>query len=216
MTLASGTAQPMLAAEKKLNHPKHPYSWENVPKELLLLFSEQIDPEIKHNFMAEAIAEAQKASLRPTVGAVVVRDGEIIGRGYRKSEKLREDPPLWRVTHAEVAALQNVEGNVRGATLYVTLEPCAKRYQGRMLEATEVCSEIISGSGISTVVIGLVDIDPMTNGKGLQRLSKAGVRLEYAYHDLEYELVELVSNGQFGVLPPGILTVARKWLAKWI
>jgi deoxycytidylate deaminase len=84
----------MLPAEKNPNHPKHPYSWENVPKELLLLFSEQIDPEIKHDFMVEAITEAHKSSLRPTVGAVVVRDSEIIGRGYRKSEKLRENPPV--------------------------------------------------------------------------------------------------------------------------
>lgn len=178
----------------------------------MTLFTEQIDPTIKHDFMAEAITEARKSGLLPTVGAIIVKDDQIIGRGHRKVEKLRETPPLWRITHAEQAALQNVEGNPSGATLYVTLEPCAGRYHGPTVEAAEVCSVIIPRAGISTVVIGLVDQDPMTLGKGLRRLSKAGVRLEYCYHGLEYELVELVGDGQFGVLRLNVLAVLRKWI----
>ncbi len=193
----------------------HPYSWANVPRDLMPLFSEQIDPKTKYHFMAEAIAEAHKSSLQPTVGAVIVRNDQIIGRGHREVVKLTETPPRWRVTHAEQAALRNVAGDPSGATLYVTLEPCAERFQGRTVEAAEVCSALIPRTGIITVVIGLVDRDPMTCGKGLQRLDKAGIRLEYAYHGLEQELIALVGEGEFGVLRPGVPDIIRKWLTKW-
>ncbi|MEN8131003.1 MAG: deaminase [Pseudomonadota bacterium] len=194
---------------------EHPYSWTNVPSDLRSLFSEQIAADTKHHFMAEAIAEAGKSNLQPTVGAVIVRDHQIIGRGHREVVKLREAPPLWRVTHAEQAALRSVAGDPSDATLYVTLEPCAERFQGRTVETAEVCSVIIPRAGISTVVIGLVDRDPMTFGKGLQRLNKAGVRLEHAYHGLEQELIALVGGGEFGVRRPKVPNIIRRWLNKW-
>lgn len=213
----ASAVQPLgILTARSYTHPEHPYSWAHVPSELLSLFSKQIDPETKRYFMAEAIAEARKSSLRPTVGAVIVSDNKIIGRGHRKVKKLREVPPLWRVTHAEQDALQNVAGNVKGATLYVTLEPCVGRYQGPTVEAAEVCSVIIPRYGIATVVIGLVDRDPMTFGKGLKRLKKAGVRLEYAYQGLESELVELIGDGRFGNLQLKFLAALRKWLTKWV
>ena len=118
--------------------------------------------------------------------------------------------------HAEQAVLQSVAENVNGATLYVTLEPCAGRYEGPAVEAAEVCSVMIPRSGISTVVIGLVDRDPMTFGKGLKRLRKAGVRLEYAYHGLESELVELIGDGRFGAPRSNVLAAIREWLTKWM
>jgi len=178
----------------------------------MALFTDHIDPTIKHEFMAQAVAEGRKSGLIPTVGALIVKDGRIIGRGHRTVEKLREAPPLWRVTHAEQAALQNAAENPNGATLYVTLEPCAGRYQGPTVEPAEVCSALIPRAGISTVVIGLVDQDPMTSGKGLKRLSKAGIQLEYSYQGLEHDLVELVDEGQFNVLRPRLLAVLRKWI----
>lgn len=193
----------------------HPYAWANVSSDLMTLFSEQIPPEIKRRFMAEAIFEARKSSLHPTVGAVIVKDHQIIGRGHREVIKLREAPPLWRVTHAEQAALRSVAGDPSGATLYVTLEPCAERFQGRTVETAEVCSVIIPHAGISTVVIGLIDQDPMTCGKGLQRMNKAGVRLEYAYHGLEQELITLVGEGGFGVRRAKVPHIIRRWLNKW-
>ncbi len=205
-----------IANTERFEHPEHPYSWAHVPNEVMSLFSEHIDPVIKCGFMTEAIAEARQSSLQPTVGAVIVRDDKIIGRGHRKVEKIREAPPLWRVTHAEVAALQSVAGSASEATLYVTLEPCAGRYQGATVEAAEVCSAVIPQTGIASVVIGLVDRDPMTNGKGLQRLHNQGVRLEYAYQGLEHELIELIGDGQFGVLPPSILATMRRWISQHI
>jgi pyrimidine deaminase RibD-like protein len=165
--------------------------------------------------MEQAISEARKSDLRPTVGSVIVKNNRIIACGYRQVKKLRDEPPLWRVVHAEQAALGNAGREVNGATLYVTLEPCAGRYQGPTVEAAEVCSAIIPQAGIATVVIGLVDRDPQTFGKGLRRLHDAGVQLEYAYHGLEYELVELIGDGQFGVMRPKILTMLRKWMKAW-
>lgn len=169
------------------------------------LFSEQIDPATKHDFMAAAIAEARQSNLYPTVGAVVVKDGKIIARGYRTVKKIREVPPRWRVRHAEQIALKSAGANAEGATLYVTLEPCAERYQGATVEPAEVCSKLIPRAGIACVVIGLVDHDPMTCGKGLKRLHAAGIRLEYIYDGLEQDLLALVGEGHFGVLPENIL-----------
>ncbi|MGI9286750.1 MAG: deaminase [Pseudomonadales bacterium] len=179
----------------------HPYAWENVAPELMGLFSEQIDPATKHRFMTAAIAEARQSSLYPTVGAVVVKDGEIVGSGCRRVDKILEAPPHWRVQHAEQIALQRAGTNAQGAILYVTLEPCAARYQGATVEPAEVCSALIPPAGIECVVIGLVDHDPMTCGKGLKRLQAAGIRLEYTYAGLEQDLLELVGDGHFGVLP---------------
>lgn len=182
----------------------HRYAWANVAPELMPLFSTRIDAATKHDFMAAAIAEARQSGLYPTVGAVVVKDGEIIGRGHRCVNKIREAPPRWRVRHAEQVALQNADVNAQGATLYVTLEPCAERYIGATVEPAEVCSKLIPRAGIACVVVGLIDHDPMTCGKGLKRLHAAGIRLEYTDTDLDQELLKLVDDGHFGVLPASV------------
>ncbi len=186
-----------------LNHKSanHPYAWAGVAPELMSLFSEKIDPATKHKFMAAAIAEARQSSLYPTVGAVVVKDGEIIGRGCRRVEKIRETPPHWLVQHAEQIALHSAGTGAKDATIYVTLEPCADRFQGPSVEPAQPCSSLIPPAGINCVVVGLVDHDPMTCGKGLQRLQAAGIQLEYAHAGLEQDLLELVGDGRFGVLP---------------
>lgn len=189
------------AAALRADIANHPYAWVNVDPELMTLFTDTIDHTVKHDFMAAAIAEARRSSLYPTVGAVVVKDNKIIGRGCRTVEKLREAPPRWQVRHAEQIALQSVGEQARGATLYVTLEPCAERFQGSTVEPSEVCSALIPRAGIECVVIGMVDHDPMTCGKGLARLHAAGIRLEYTYAGLEHELLELIGDGHFGVLP---------------
>ena len=165
--------------------------------------------------MAEAIAEARKASHHPTVGAVVVKDNNIIGRGHRHIERLRDEPPLWRITHAEQSALKNVEEDPNGATLYVTLEPCAWRYRGQSVETAEVCSVLIPPTGISVVVIGLVDQDPMTKGKGIRYLSEAGIRVEYANSRLEPQLIDLIGDGRFGECRREYFGSLRHWLSKW-
>ncbi|MBD3306693.1 bifunctional diaminohydroxyphosphoribosylaminopyrimidine deaminase/5-amino-6-(5-phosphoribosylamino)uracil reductase RibD, partial [candidate division KSB3 bacterium] len=118
-------------------------------------------------YMQEALRLAEKArghtSPNPMVGAVVVKDGRIIGRGYHT----RAGAP-----HAEIEALRAVEGDPRGATLYVTLEPCC------MYSRTPPCSEAIVQAGIRRVVAAMVDPDPRVNGKGIEQLRQQGLEVE--------------------------------------
>ena len=115
--------------------------------------------------MREAIAQALKArpSPNPPVGAVVVNEGKIIGRGHHR--KAGED-------HAEVIALGKAGDAARGGTLYVTLEPC--NHQGR----TPPCVDAILQAGIRRVVIGVLDPNPHVVGGGARRLSEAGLQVD--------------------------------------
>ncbi|RJP31832.1 MAG: bifunctional diaminohydroxyphosphoribosylaminopyrimidine deaminase/5-amino-6-(5-phosphoribosylamino)uracil reductase RibD [Actinobacteria bacterium] len=100
----------------------------------------------------------------PMVGAVVVRDGEIIGSGYHRG-------PF--TPHAEVAALRQASEMARGAVLYVSLEPC--NHQGR----TPPCTEAILRAGVERVVIAAPDPNPNVEGGGADRLAQAGLRVEH-------------------------------------
>jgi diaminohydroxyphosphoribosylaminopyrimidine deaminase/5-amino-6-(5-phosphoribosylamino)uracil reductase len=116
-------------------------------------------------YMHIAVGLAKKAegmtSPNPIVGAVVVRNGRIVGKGYHKACGL---------PHAEVNALRSAGGRAKGADLYVTLEPCD--HFGR----TPPCTMAIIGSGIKRVFIGMKDPNPINNGKGIKRLKKAGIK----------------------------------------
>jgi diaminohydroxyphosphoribosylaminopyrimidine deaminase/5-amino-6-(5-phosphoribosylamino)uracil reductase len=102
-----------------------------------------------------------KTSPNPIVGALVVKNGRVVGRGYHKKAGL---------PHAEVNALRAVGGRAKGATLYVTLEPCD--HFGR----TPPCTDAILRSGVRRVVIGMVDPNPVNNGRGIRKLRRNGVR----------------------------------------
>ena len=104
-----------------------------------------------------------KTSPNPMVGAVIVKNGEVTGKGYHKA--LGKE-------HAEIDALKKARGKTKGATMYVTLEPCD--HTGR----TGPCTEAIIEAGISRVVIPLKDPNPLVNGKGIRRLKKAGIKVE--------------------------------------
>jgi diaminohydroxyphosphoribosylaminopyrimidine deaminase / 5-amino-6-(5-phosphoribosylamino)uracil reductase len=99
----------------------------------------------------------------PLVGAVVVLDGEVVGEGWYAG---RGSP------HAEVAALEAAGERARGATLYVTLEPCA--HQG----STPPCADAVVAAGVAHVVAGAVDPNPKVDGRGFARLRAAGVEVE--------------------------------------
>ena len=118
-------------------------------------------------FMMECIALAEKGggyvSPNPMVGAVLVKRGKVIGRGYHKR---------FGDSHAEVNAIRSAKQSVRGATLYVNLEPC--NYFGK----TPPCTDLIIESGISEVIIGSKDPNPIVRGKGIQQLRKAGIKVE--------------------------------------
>jgi diaminohydroxyphosphoribosylaminopyrimidine deaminase/5-amino-6-(5-phosphoribosylamino)uracil reductase len=100
-------------------------------------------------YMAEALAEAAKGagqtSPNPSVGAVLVRDGQIVGRGHHVWERLR---------HAEIEALAEAGDKARGATMYVTLEPCSHR--GR----TGPCADALIEAGVARVVAAMQDPNP--------------------------------------------------------
>jgi diaminohydroxyphosphoribosylaminopyrimidine deaminase/5-amino-6-(5-phosphoribosylamino)uracil reductase len=105
----------------------------------------------------------------PVVGAVIVRDGKVVGEGWHQ----RAGGP-----HAEIVALEQAGERARGATAYVTLEPCA--HHGR----TPPCAEALVAAGVARVVVGARDPDPRTNGRGLGRLGDAGIEVELAEGDL--------------------------------
>ncbi len=116
--------------------------------------------------MQEALKLAAKSKDKtypnPMVGAVIVKGGKIIGKGYHK--KAGED-------HAEVAAIKNAAGTSRGGTMYVSLEPC--NHYGK----TPPCTQAIIESGIKTVYAAMRDPNPVTSGQGARKLRKAGIRV---------------------------------------
>ena len=100
------------------------------------------------------------ASPNPAVGCVIVRGGEIVGEGFHQYE--------WR-DHAEILALKTAGIKARGATLYVTLEPC--NHTGR----TGPCTEAIISASVQRVVAAMQDPNPATAGRGFERLRAAGI-----------------------------------------
>ena len=104
-----------------------------------------------------------RVSPNPAVGAVIVRDDVVVGRGFH----------TWSgVKHAEVLALEEAGELARGATLYVTLEPCS--HQGR----TPPCADAIVAAGIKKVVAAMQDPNPQVHGSGFKLLKNAGVEVE--------------------------------------
>ncbi|KHK93160.1 bifunctional diaminohydroxyphosphoribosylaminopyrimidine deaminase/5-amino-6-(5-phosphoribosylamino)uracil reductase RibD [Novosphingobium malaysiense] len=101
----------------------------------------------------------------PAVGAILVKRGRVIARGWTQ--------PGGR-PHAEAMALEAAGDAARGATLYVTLEPCAHRS-----ERGPACADIVSASGVARVVIGCMDPDPRTAGAGLVRVREAGIAADH-------------------------------------
>lgn len=116
-------------------------------------------------WMGVALALAERGrgrtSPNPSVGCVIVRDGVVVGRGWTQ--------PGGR-PHAEAMALGEAGGAAAGATVYVTLEPCA-----HVSVRGPACADLLAGSKVSRVVVALGDPDRRTNGKGLDRLAAAGI-----------------------------------------
>ena len=119
------------------------------------------------HYMARALELARKGHYtthpNPRVGCVIVRDGQIVGEGWH----VRTGEP-----HAEVHALHAAGDKARGATAYVTLEPCS--HHGR----TPPCADALVHAGVARVVAAMQDPNPSVAGRGMQRLAQAGIATE--------------------------------------
>lgn len=184
---------------------RHAYSWENVPPEIRGLFVDRIPHDEKLSFMKKAIAEARRSPFHPSVGAVIVRDGEILATGRRDSIVVETTgrPTRTRSLHAEEMALRDAPERLEGATLYTTLEPCFDRAKPSFGQEIEACSSIVVRRGVRSVVIGLVDHELRNMGKGVATLVKAGVEVEFFYHGIERQLCALIGDGRFWHAAPG-------------
>ncbi len=118
------------------------------------------------HYMARALELARKGLYtthpNPRVGCVIVRDGQIVGEGWHE----RTGEP-----HAEPNALRAAGDKARGATVYVTLEPCS--HHGR----TPPCADALVTAGVARVVAGMQDPNPEVAGRGMQRLAQAGIEV---------------------------------------
>jgi riboflavin biosynthesis protein RibD len=130
--------------------------------------------ELDEQFMKRALELARQGkgqvSPNPAVGAVLVRDGRIIGEGFFLYEHFK---------HAEIYALEAAGGQSRGATLYCSLEPCC--FQGR----TPPCTDALIAAGIARAVVAVADPHPRVRGRGLQQLRDAGIAVEVGLLEAE-------------------------------
>ncbi|GAB6188619.1 bifunctional diaminohydroxyphosphoribosylaminopyrimidine deaminase/5-amino-6-(5-phosphoribosylamino)uracil reductase RibD [Marinitoga arctica] len=132
-------------------------------------------------FMNLAIKEAKKGigkvNPNPLVGAVIVKDGKIISKGYHE---------FYGGRHAEIVAIDNAKKNnidIKGATMYVTLEPCS--HFGK----TPPCAYRLVKEGFKEIYIGMLDPNPLVNGNGVKILNENGIKVQYGI--LEDKVKEL-------------------------
>jgi len=125
-------------------------------------------------YMQMALKLAEKGSGQvspnPMVGAVIVKDGRVIGQGYHQK---------YGSPHAERNALASCATSPKGSTLYVTLEPCC--HYGK----TPPCTEAVIESGISKVVVGVKDPNPLVAGKGIEKLRQQGIEVIEGFLEAE-------------------------------
>jgi diaminohydroxyphosphoribosylaminopyrimidine deaminase / 5-amino-6-(5-phosphoribosylamino)uracil reductase len=125
-----------------------------------------LTPVIDDSWMAQALTLAQKgiglASPNPTVGCVIVRDEKLVGSGFHQYDQR---------DHAEVVALREAGELARGATAYVTLEPCS--HFGR----TGPCADALIAAGVGRVVVAAADPNPAVHGQGIEKLRQANIEV---------------------------------------
>ena len=132
-------------------------------------------------YMRQAIALALKGTGRvnpnPLVGAVVVKDGRVIGEGYHQQ---------YGCPHAERNALAACTESPAGATIYVTLEPCC--HHGK----NPPCTQALIQAGVSRVVVGSADPNPLVAGKGIAQLKAAGIQVEEGFLQAECDAINFI------------------------
>lgn len=138
---------------------------------------------VDHQFMSEALAQAQNAlylsNPNPRVGCVIVKEGQVIGRGF--TQKVGG-------SHAEVQALADARAqgyDPVGATIYVTLEPCS--HTGR----TPPCVDALIAAKPAVVMVAMTDPNPLVSGKGIERLRAAGIDVRCGLLESEAKAINL-------------------------
>ncbi|MGQ9707976.1 MAG: bifunctional diaminohydroxyphosphoribosylaminopyrimidine deaminase/5-amino-6-(5-phosphoribosylamino)uracil reductase RibD [bacterium] len=128
----------------------------------------------ERRFMFEALELAFNGcglvSPNPMVGALLVKQGRVVGRGYHRR---------FGSAHAEVEAIRAAGRAARGATLYVTMEPCC--FKGK----TPACTDAVVQAGIRRVVVAMIDPNPKVNGEGLRCLRRQGIQVEVGLLEAE-------------------------------
>ncbi len=141
--------------------------------------------------MAEALALARQGTAwahpNPRVGAVIVKNGRKIGEGFHAYD---------RRDHAEIVALRQAGEKARGATLYVTLEPCS--HTGR----TGPCAKAVIAAGIQHVYAAMKDPNPAVAGRGFSMLRRAGIRVDVGLCEAEARRSTKISRSGFGTGRP--------------
>lgn len=138
-----------------------------------------------------ALKARGQTSPNPLVGAVIVKEGQIIGEGFH---------PQAGKPHAEVFALQQAGENAKNATIYVNLEPC--NHYGK----TPPCTEALIKAGVKKVIIGMIDPDSRVSGKGVEKLRNADIEViigveEQACRQLNEAFIHRVTHKiPFGIL----------------
>jgi diaminohydroxyphosphoribosylaminopyrimidine deaminase / 5-amino-6-(5-phosphoribosylamino)uracil reductase len=127
-----------------------------------LMKSTEFDRQMMHRCVDLAKQGWGKTAPNPLVGAVIVKDGEIVGEGFH---------PGAGQPHAEVFALREAGEQAAGATIYVSLEPC--NHYGR----TPPCAAALVAAGVKKVVVGMVDPNPLVAGGGIKTLAQAGIEV---------------------------------------
>ena len=140
-------------------------------------------------YMRLALREARKGigrtSPNPCVGAVIVKNGSVVAKGYHKKAG---------TPHAEIHALRAAGEEARGATLYVTLEPC--NHTGK----TPPCSHAVAAAGVSRVVVGMGDPNPLVDGSGITYLRQRNIEvvsgvLEKQCREINYPFIKYITTG---------------------
>lgn len=170
---------------------------------------------MNEHYMKRAIDLAKggwgKTNPNPLVGAVIVKNAEIIAEGYHEA---------LGYAHAEIAAFNNVKQDVSGGTLYVNLEPCSN--YGK----TPPCARAIIEAGIKEVVIAMIDPNPKVAGRGIQMLKDAGIKvtigvLEEEARQLNEIFIKYITKNRPFVIMKTAMTIDGKIASvsgdsKWI
>ncbi len=131
---------------------------------------EEKDNQYMNHALDIAALAAGRTSPNPMVGCVIVKNDEIVGEGFHQKAG---------TPHAEVHALRAAGDNTRGATAYVTLEPCS--HFGR----TPPCADALIKAGIQRVVVAMVDPNPLVGGQGIARLRESGIKVDVGLKEAE-------------------------------